>query len=139
MSGFPLAGLLRLRGIQERAAAERLSRAQIAARQTEARERRMRAALADTGEQPGDVRTMAALAASRAASRAQLSELSALASEQGAALSEAQREHSDAKRQARGLEKLEVGHLQRERARELQAEQTALDEIATGRWKRGAA
>jgi flagellar FliJ protein len=135
MSGFSLAGLLRLRGVQERAAAERLSRAQIAARQTEARERHARAALADTGDEAVDVRALAAIAASRAAARTSLSDLAQLTNEQQRLVEEARHEHAHAKRRARGLEKLERAHAERERANELRSEQAALDEIATGRWK----
>ncbi|MGV9768957.1 hypothetical protein ACWDR7_05660 [Microbacterium sp. NPDC003461] len=131
---FSLSGLLRLRGVQERAAAERLSRASIAARQAEAGERRTRAALAGAGDAAVDVRSLAAIAASRAAARAQLSELSLLSDERRDAEEEARRAHAEAKRRARGLEKLEAAHRERERSRELHAEQTALDEIATGRW-----
>lgn len=130
MSGFSLAGLLRLRGVQERAAAERLSRAQIAARQTEARERRTRAALADTGDAAVDVRSLAAIAASRAAARTSLADLALLTDAQRDAVDEARSEHAEAKRRARGLEKLEAAHAARERARLLHAEQAALDEIA---------
>jgi flagellar FliJ protein len=129
MSGFPLAGLLRLRGVQERAAAERLSRAQIAARQAEARERHTRAALADSADAAVDVRTLAAIAAARAAARSELADLSALTDAQRGAVDEARQEHAEAKRRTRGLEKLEVAHRERERARELHAEQLALDEI----------
>lgn len=139
MSGFSLAGLLRLRGVQERAAAERLSRAQIAARQSEARERQARAALADTGDAAVDVRTLAAIAASRAAGRSRLADLSALHDAQRDAVDEARREHAEAKRRARGLEKLEAAHLIRQRARELQLEQAALDEIGQSVTARSAA
>ncbi|WP_203135620.1 hypothetical protein [Microbacterium sp. JZ31] len=133
MSSFSLAGLLRLRGVQERAAAERLSRAQVAARQSEARERHTRAALAGTGDDAVDVRTLAAIAAARAAARSRLADLSALTEAQRGAVEEAQREHAEAKRRARGLEKLEAAHVARERTRLLQAEQAVLDEIAQTR------
>ncbi|MGV2901211.1 hypothetical protein ACNPM4_05990, partial [Microbacterium sp. AGC62] len=59
---FSLAGLLRVREIQERAAAQRLSRAVLDARHTEARDRSLRAHLAGAGSEAVDVRSLAALA-----------------------------------------------------------------------------
>ncbi|MEL5990603.1 hypothetical protein ACOKGD_04995 [Microbacterium phosphatis] len=134
MSGFSLAGLLRLRGVQERAAAERLSRARIASDQAEARERRARAALSDTGETAVDVRTLAAIASARASARARISDLSLLNGTHREELEAARLAHSEAKRAARGLEKLEEAFTDRERFEALRVEQTAIDEIATNRW-----
>lgn len=54
---FSLAGLLRVREIQERAAAQRLSRAVIDAQHTEARDRSLRAHLAGSGNEAVDVRS----------------------------------------------------------------------------------
>lgn len=132
---FSLAGLLRLRGIQERQAAEALARANIEARQSATRERHARAALAATGTEAVDVRTLAAIAASRVAARSQLSDLAMLQGEQRSRLELARSEHAKAKRDALGLEKLEEAHDEREQQRELHEEQTAIDEIATTRWK----
>ncbi|GAA3649270.1 hypothetical protein [Microbacterium marinilacus] len=131
--GFSLAGLLRLRGVQERAAAERLSRAAIAAQQTEARDRRTRAALAKADDDAVDVRTLAAIAASRAAARSRLADLALLTDAQRADVDEARRVHGEAKTRARGLEKLERAHAERERVNDLRVEQAALDEIASAR------
>ncbi|OCG76566.1 flagellar FliJ family protein [Microbacterium sediminis] len=131
---FSLAGLLRLRGVQERAAAERLSRAAVTARQSEAREHRTRTALADSADAAVDVRSLAAIAASRAAARARIGELALIADAQRDDVDAARRAHTEAKRRALGLEKLEAAHRERERRGELRAEQSALDEIATGRW-----
>ncbi|GAB2518207.1 flagellar FliJ family protein [Paramicrobacterium agarici] len=132
---FALTGLLRLRSIQQREAAERLSRASITARQTEARDRQARAALASTGTEAVDVRTLAAIAASRVAARSQLAELTNLADVHNRERDEAEREHTRAKRNEKSIEKLEQAHVKRERADELRAEQAVLDEIATTRWK----
>ncbi|SEB90104.1 flagellar FliJ protein [Paramicrobacterium humi] len=131
---FSLAGLLRLRSIQERQAAENLARANIEARQMAARDRQARAALAATGTDAVDVRTLAAIAASRVAARSQLAELTNLQAEQRRRLDEARAAHSAAKRNALGLEKLEAAHDEREQKRELADEQAAIDEIATSRW-----
>jgi len=134
MTRFSLAGLLRLRGVQERAAAARLSRAAVEARQSEARERRTRTALADSADAATDVRTLAAIAASRAAARARIAELSLLADARRDDVDAARRAHTEARRRARGLEKLEAAHRERELRAQLRAEQATLDEIASGRW-----
>lgn len=127
---FSLAGLLRVRGIQERAAAERLSRAVLDARHTEARDRHLRSALAGEGTEAVDVRSLAALAAARSASRSMLADLTALASVQQQSVADARAEHADARRAQRGLDRLADAHAERVRAEDLRAEQAELDEIA---------
>jgi flagellar export protein FliJ len=128
---FSLAGLLRVRGIQERAAAERLSRAALDARHTEARDRHLRTALAGEGTEAVDVRSLAALAAARSASRSMLADLTALAASQEQVLAEARADHADARRAQRGLDRLAQAHAERVRVEELRAEQAELDEIAS--------
>jgi len=128
--GFSLAGLLRVRSIQERAAAQRLSRAAIEADQTASRERQMRAALATTGAEATDVRTLAALAAARVAGRSLLADLDALSELQQTALREAREGHEAARREVRGLERLAEAHASQVRATGQKAEQSELDEIA---------
>lgn len=128
---FSLAGLLRVRDIQERAAAQRLSRAVIDAQHTEARDRHLRAALAGTDTEAVDVRSLAALAASRATGRRLLTDLNALAELQQQDVDEARVEHASARRAVRGLDRLAEAHAMRERAGELHAEQAELDEIAS--------
>lgn len=129
--GFSLAGLLRVREIQERAAAQRLSRAVIDAQHTEARERALRAHLAGTETEAVDVRTLAALAAARVSGRALLADLTALADLQQETVAEARDAHADARRTLRGLERLAEGHADRVRAADLHAEQAELDEIGS--------
>lgn len=128
--GFPLAGLLRVRGLQERAAAERLSRAALEHAHTEARDRHLRASLTSSAEGPEDVRTLAALAASRVAARSLLSDLRTLQDAQATALGEARAEHASARIEQHGLSRLAEAHAQREQARMLREEQATLDEIA---------
>jgi len=127
---FPLAGLLRVRGLQERAAAERLSRAALEHAHTEARDRQVRASLTSSAEGPEDVRTLAALAASRVAARSLLSDLRTLQDAQAAALDLARVEHANARVEEHGLSRLAEAHAQREQARALREEQATLDEIA---------
>ncbi|WEK13066.1 MAG: hypothetical protein P0Y48_11405 [Candidatus Microbacterium phytovorans] len=131
--GFPLAGLLRVRGVQERAAAERLSRAALEHAHTEARDRHLRASLTTDVDAPEDVRTLAALAASRVAARSLLSDLHVLRDAQAAEVETARAAHAAARIDEHGLERLAEAHDRREQQRTLRAEQAALDEIAVGR------
>lgn len=130
---FSLAGLLRVRSIQERQAAQELSRAVIDAKQTRTRDRHVRAALAATESEAVDVRTLASLAASRVASRSMLADLQALSAQQEQAVEAAQSVHDDARRAVRGLDRLAVAHEMRMRAEDLRVEQHELDEIALRR------
>lgn len=128
---FSLAGLLRVREIQERAAAQRLSRAVIDAQHTEARDRSLRAHLSTAGSDAVDVRTLAALAAARVASRTLLTDLSLLSETQMQTVEHASAEHAQARRAMRGLDKLAQAHAALVRTDELRAEQSALDEIGS--------
>ena len=127
---FSLAGLLRVRSVQEREAAQRLSRAAVEARQTAARDRQLRAALGGGETDALDGRSLAALAASRAAGRALLADLSALGALQQQTEQTARAEHHERRREVRGLEKLAEAHARAVRADELRSEQAELDEIA---------
>lgn len=128
---FSLAGLLRVREIQERAAAQRLSRAVIDAQHTEARDRSLRAHLSGVGSEAVDVRSLAALAAARVAGRTLLVDLTTLSELQKRTVDEARTEHAEARRAMRGLDRLAEAHALRMRTAELQAEQTDLDEIGS--------
>lgn len=128
--GFPLAGLLRIRGIQQRAAAAHLSRAAMEEQRTEARDRQLRAALTASAETPGDIRTLAALAASRVAARSLLADLDTLRRAQRADVDAARLRLDDARRAERGIERLADAFHERERERRDAAEQAVLDEIA---------
>jgi len=136
---FSLAGLLRVRSIQERAAARELSRAVIEANQTRTRERHLRAALAATEADAVDVRSLAAMAAARVAGRSMLADLESLAQLQQQAVEQAQSTHSDKRREVRGLDRLEAAHSARQQAEALRAEQHDLDEIALRRGAEGMA
>ena len=128
---FSLAGLLRVREIQERAAAQRLSRAVIDAQHTEARDRALRAHLSGVGSDAVDVRSLAALAAARVAGRTLLVDLTTLSELQNQTVDEARTEHAEARRAMRGLDRLAEAHALRTRMAELHAEQTELDEIGS--------
>ncbi|CAH0213845.1 MULTISPECIES: hypothetical protein [unclassified Microbacterium] len=128
---FSLAGLLRVRGIQERQAAQQLSRAVLDAQHTQARERNLRAALGGEGTDAVDVRSLAALAAARSASRSMLAEITSLAAVQQKSVDEARIQHAEARRAQRGLDRLSDAHALRVQAEDLRAEQAELDEIAS--------
>ncbi|MDN3309654.1 hypothetical protein QWJ90_01785 [Microbacterium oryzae] len=126
---FPLAGLLRVRGAQERIAAEQLSRATADASQAEASEERARSSLAAAGGAVADDVTLLALAAARAAGRSALSDLHTLSELRRAEAERAKAAHVTARRELKGLERLESAHRAAAAQAELHAEQTALDEI----------
>ena len=127
---FPLAGLLRVRGAQERVAAEHLSRATADRAQAEAAEQSAITSLADIGDQIDDPRALMAMAAARAAGRSTLSDLQALVDMIRGAESDARSAHVEARRELKGLERLETTHRVETARAELAAEQAALDEIA---------
>jgi flagellar export protein FliJ len=133
---FPLAGLLRVRGAQERVAAEHLSRASAERAQAETAEQSAITSLADISAQIDDPRTLMAMAAARAAGRSTLSDLHALAEMRRSAESEARSAHVEARRDLKGLERLESTHRVETAKAELAAEQSALDEIAVVRTSR---
>lgn len=128
--GFPLAGLLRIRGIQQRTAAAHLSRAAMEQQRTETRDRQVRAALTASADTPGDVRTLAALAASRVAARSLLTDLDSLRRAQRDEVDAARARLTEARRAEQGIERLGDAFHERERARRDAAEQAVLDEIA---------
>ena len=133
---FSLAGLLRVRSIQERAAAQELSRAVIEANQTRTRDRHLRAALAAAETDAVDVRSLAAMAAARVAGRSMLADLASLQEMQQQAVDEAEATHSGVRREVRGLDRLAAAHAARVQAEALRAEQLELDEIAVRRGAR---
>lgn len=130
---FPLAGLLRVRGVQERAAAEDLSRASDQRVQAEAARERTAASLAEIGSTIGDAQTLLAMAAARAAGRSALSDLQSLIELRRDEEAQAKSTNVEARRELKGLERLESAHRTHEVKTELDAEQNALDEIAVAR------
>lgn len=130
---FPLAGLLRIRDAQERVAAEQLSRTTSARLQAEAAEQGAVVSLAEISAHVDDAPTLLAMAAARAAGRSALSDLQTLAELRRAEEAEAKATHVEARRELRGLERLEGVHQADSLRVERHAEQTALDEIAVVR------
>lgn len=130
---FPLAGLLRVRGAQERVAAEQLSRATSDRTRAESAERSAVTSLADISAEIGDAGMLLAMAASRAAGRTALGDLQALTAMRRAEEAEAKAAHLEARREVKGLERLEDAHRVDAAREALRAEQSALDEIAVVR------
>ncbi|MCW2163909.1 hypothetical protein B0I12_001035 [Microbacterium hydrothermale] len=130
---FPLAGLLRVRGVQERVAAEEAARARADARAAEAAEQHAVSSLSALATQIDDPATLRAMAAARAAGQASLADLQILSRLRRTEAAEAEDAHVDARRELKGLERLEGAHRSRELEERARTEQKALDEIATTR------
>ena len=86
---FPLAGLLRLRQVQQDQAAIDLSAANARVVEGTARQRRARSSLGATSSEATSASVLYAVAASRAASRSMLAELQALDCDHRASLQDA--------------------------------------------------
>ncbi|WP_439593549.1 hypothetical protein [Microbacterium sp.] len=127
---FSLSGLLRVRGTQERVAAEELARATHDRVHAETASER---ALSDLSALDGVVderMNLLALAVARAAGRSALSELQMLVELRRDEEVRAQAVHIETRRDLRGLERLESTHRSATAKARLDAEQLALDEIA---------
>lgn len=131
MSPFRLAGLLRLRSVEEEALESKLAHANRGLRST--RERRDEArASASTLHLPVLARpeTLRAVHVARAAAAAMVSELDAAEAMQVHERDDIQGQHQKAKKSRTVLEKLEARHISAELGEELRDEQAALDEVA---------
>ena len=133
---FPLAGLLRLRQLQQERAAGDLAAAN--ARDQETRQARAEAyeTLENSSSLPVDAATMHAIAAARASSRSMLADLNALGARRTTDVEAARAEFSAARARSVGLEKLEGKFAEAEAAEDLRTEQTILDELAGSAWHR---
>lgn len=130
---FSLSGLLRVRSAQERVAAEELSRTTAERIGAERAEKDAEASLADIADEVGDAATLLAMAAARAAGRSLLMDLQALTALRRGEEDAARSLHLEARRELKGLERLEAAERARRISAGLHAEQTALDEIAVER------
>ncbi|MBF4992539.1 flagellar FliJ family protein [Arthrobacter gandavensis] len=133
---FPLAGLLRLRRLQQDSAAGTLAAANADLRR--AAEARIEAygSLAATPLEAADAATLNAIAAARASSRSMLADLLAAEQLKDAAASTAQAEFQAARARSVGLEKLETKHSDAVAVEDLRTEQNVLDELAGTAWHR---
>lgn len=133
---FPLAGLLRLRKLQQDQAALDLAEANARVAALQARRGRARSAVGALGNAPQTVAALNAMAAARSSSRSMLAELDALGRNHQESLDAAQSSYNAARSESVALEKLHDRHNAAVLAEDLHAEQTVLDEIAGARWHR---
>lgn len=132
---FPLAGLLRLRQVQQDQAASDLAAANARANRSSARERTARESLAGIATEASDVTVLYAIAAARASSRGMLGELQALENRDRAEAERAADALGETRARSIALEKLERRFVAEAEGAELLAEQASLDEIAAGRYR----
>lgn len=128
---FPLAGLLRLRSIEQDQAAASLSAANTRSRDLKDRTSAARQGLGAHSVDITDSRALHMAAIARASSASMLADLVALetvATEEAAA---AQASFLSARSRTVGLEKLSARHTARVEAADQATEQTALDEISS--------
>lgn len=133
---FPLAGLLRLRQIQEEQAASDLAVANARARELRSRQARTRDSLSLTDSEAASTTVLYAVAAARASSRSMLAELDSLTCEHQPVLDQASEMFAEARARSIGLEKLAGRHQLQQTEEELHAEQAAIDEMASNGWHR---
>ena len=131
---FSLAGLLRLRKLEEDLRAAELNSARSREVVGLARTRRIRHSLAEGHEDPTAHASLASIAATRASSATMLSELGEVDRENAEAVQVAAAAHSDAHRKTLGIEKLEARFEDRLRAEELRDEQLLLDDLSSRAW-----
>lgn len=127
---FPLAGLLRLRQLQEDQAAGTLAQARQRAAQHTNLEKEARSELDGTSSEVSGAASLLAVAAARSASRSMLAGLQVLSDEHRTAVEEARKEYAVAKLRATGLEKLQGRHDRQVTEDDQRAEQRMLDELA---------
>ena len=131
---FSLAGLLRLRRLEEDQRAVELNSARDREAVGLARTRRIRRDLADGHDDPTAHASLASIAAARASSATMLGELGELDRENAADVEKAAVAHADAHRKTLGLEKLEARFEEKARADALREEQLLLDDLSSRAW-----
>lgn len=132
---FRLAGVLRLRKIEEDTAKARLASANAALARTVEEAGGLVSYLEASPVQAGTGASLAAIAASRATTSALLSALAAAASRQTGEVDEARSGLQQARASRLGLEKLQERHDDDVALTEARAEQAVLDEVASQAWR----
>lgn len=127
---FRLAGLLRLRKLQEENVRAELARTRATELRRRQAEQRVRNVLGESAVDATSAETVQSIAAARASSSSMLGELDALLAQDVVATAEAEAAHAAARARTVQIEKLEERHVARERAAGLRAEQLVLDEAA---------
>ena len=133
---FSLAGLLRLRQIQQDQAATGLARARSRSNSVRAREAAARRDLGATDDPISSSASLRAIAAARSSSHSMLADLQSLGRIAETEEADARSEFIAARTRSVGLEKLQARHNAEVTTEDLRAEQSALDEIASAVWHR---
>jgi len=133
---FSLAGLLRLRQIQQDQAASGLASARSRSNSVRAREASARRQLTATDAEIVSSASLRAVAAARSASHSMLADLQNLARIAETDEATAREEFIAARTRSVGLEKLQARHHAEVTTAELRAEQSTLDEISSTMWHR---
>ena len=131
-----LAGLLRLRQLQQDQAATGLARARSRSSSVRAREASARRELAATDDPITSSASLRAVAAARSSSHSMLADLQNLTRLAEVDESTARAEFIAARTRSVGLEKLQARHDAEVSSADLRAEQSVLDEIASTLWHR---
>jgi flagellar FliJ protein len=133
---FSLAGLLRLRQIQQDQAATGLARARSRSSSVRAREAAARRDLAAADDPVSSSASLRAVAAARSSSHSMLADLQSLGRMAETEEADARTEFIAARTRSVGLEKLQARHHAELASADLRAEQSTLDEIASTVWHR---
>jgi flagellar protein FliJ len=133
---FSLAGLLRLRQLQQDQAATGLARARSRSSSVRVREAAARRELAATDDPVSSSASLRAVAAARSSSHSMLADLQSLSRLADADEATARAEFIAARTRSVGLEKLQARHDAEINSADLRAEQSVLDEIASTLWHR---
>ena len=133
---FSLAGLLRLRQLQQDQAATGLARARSRSSSVRVREAAARRELAATDDPVSSSASLRAVAAARSSSHSMLADLQNLTRLAEADEATARAEFIAARTRSVGLEKLQARHDAEINSADLRAEQSVLDEIASTLWHR---
>lgn len=133
---FPLAGLLRLRHLQQDQAASQLAVANARLRENNFRQMRARTALGSSLSEVATTTALHAVAAARASTRSMLADLRSIGEEREVEVQAAQATFHAARTRAIGLEKLQGRHDEAVATEDVHAEQTELDEITAEAWQR---
>lgn len=126
---FALAGLLRLRGLQEAQAAGELAAANHKVREHAALHQAVRESIAAPEQAPVDSSTLMALVAARASTRGALLELEGLTDQLETDAVRVRERHRSARVELKALEKLADRHLSAIRHDALVREQALLDDL----------
>ena len=129
---FSLAGLLRLRTLEQDQAAARLSSANNRSQVLRSRQSALRDQLTESPVEVNSTQALRYAAIARASMAGMLADLHTLEEAQDAETDSAREAFSAARSRTVGLEKLQARHHRAIADQDLAAEQTALDEIASG-------